>query len=109
MCEYGSTDGTLRAAAWESGMDNAVRFDNLDLLENSNGQWSLNQESVDLNTYLYKEKIYLSKMAKILEKEKLAKTFVAEANVLKKKINKAMFSQENGFYYDVAIDSKKTD
>ncbi|WP_373732371.1 MGH1-like glycoside hydrolase domain-containing protein, partial [Bacteroides heparinolyticus] len=28
MCEYGSTDGTLEAAAWESGMDNAIRFDN---------------------------------------------------------------------------------
>ncbi len=27
LCEYGSTDGTRIAAAWESGMDNAVRFD----------------------------------------------------------------------------------
>ena len=27
ICEYGSTDGTLIAACWESGMDNGVRFD----------------------------------------------------------------------------------
>ena len=27
ICEYGSTDGSLIAAMWESGMDNAVRFD----------------------------------------------------------------------------------
>ena len=27
VCEYGSTDGSLVAAKWESGMDNAVRFD----------------------------------------------------------------------------------
>lgn len=25
-CEFGAVDGTLEAAAWESGMDNAIRF-----------------------------------------------------------------------------------
>lgn len=33
MCEYGSTDGTLEAAAWESGMDNAIRFDDAKMLK----------------------------------------------------------------------------
>ena len=33
MCEYGATDGTLEAAAWESGMDNAIRFDGAVMLK----------------------------------------------------------------------------
>ena len=32
LCEYGSTDGTEIAARWESGMDNAVRFDDIKML-----------------------------------------------------------------------------
>ena len=35
ICEFGSTDGTLEAAAWESGMDNAIRFDNTKMLKNA--------------------------------------------------------------------------
>ena len=34
LCEYGSTDGTLEAAGWESGMDNAVRFDDARMMQN---------------------------------------------------------------------------
>ena len=33
LCEYGSTDGSLVAAKWESGMDNAIRFDNSKILK----------------------------------------------------------------------------
>ncbi|MGI9260613.1 MAG: MGH1-like glycoside hydrolase domain-containing protein, partial [Woeseiaceae bacterium] len=60
LAEYGSTDGTRIAAAWESGMDNAVRFDDASMLKNSDQAWSLNQESVDLNAYLYAEEIFLA-------------------------------------------------
>ena len=54
MCEYGATDGTLEAAAWESGMDNAIRFDGAVMLKNEGYEdaWSMDQESVDLNAYL---------------------------------------------------------
>lgn len=65
-CEYGSTDGTRVAAAWESGMDNAVRFDRATLIQNGKEAWSLDQESVDLNAYLLYEKLKLSKLAVIL-------------------------------------------
>ncbi len=34
LCEYGSTDGSLIAAKWESGMDNAIRFDNSKIVKN---------------------------------------------------------------------------
>lgn len=68
MCEYGSTDGTLEAAAWESGMDNAIRFDDVEMIRNANydNAWSMNQESVDLNAYLAQECTLLKKFAGIL-------------------------------------------
>lgn len=65
-CEYGSTDGTRVAAAWESGMDNAVRFDRASLIQNGKEAWSLDQESVDLNAYLLYEKLKLSELAGVL-------------------------------------------
>lgn len=68
MCEYGSTDGTLEAAAWESGMDNAIRFDNAVMLRNNGADdaWSMDQESVDLNAYLALECKLLKKFAGLL-------------------------------------------
>lgn len=68
MCEYGSTDGTLEAAAWESGMDNAIRFDDVKMLANEGygDAWSMDQESVDLNAYLAQECRLLKKFADIL-------------------------------------------
>ena len=66
MCEFGSTDGTRIAAAWESGMDNAIRFDDAVMLKNADDAWSLDQESVDLNAYLAQECKFLKKFAKIL-------------------------------------------
>lgn len=66
ICEYGATDGTLEAAKWESGMDNAIRFDDAKMLQNNSNAWSMNQESVELNAYLKMEKQYLKKFAVIL-------------------------------------------
>ncbi|RHE93167.1 MGH1-like glycoside hydrolase domain-containing protein [Bacteroides intestinalis] len=68
MCEYGATDGTLEAAAWESGMDNAIRFDNAVMLKNDGSEdaWSMDQESVDLNAYLALECKLLKKFAGLL-------------------------------------------
>lgn len=66
ICEFGSTDGTLEAAAWESGMDNAIRFDGAEMVRNGKNAWSINQESVDLNGYLALEYTLLKKFAAIL-------------------------------------------
>lgn len=63
-CEYGSADGTTVAAAWESGMDNAVRFDRTGMLDNGKGGWSFDQESVDLNAFLAVEYTLLKQLAK---------------------------------------------
>jgi len=70
LCEYGSTDGSLVAAKWESGMDNAIRFDNSKIVKNGEGAYSIDQESVDLNAYLYAEKLNLATLASVLQKKK---------------------------------------
>lgn len=66
ICEFGSADGTIEAAKWESGMDNAVRFDQSQMVKNNENAWSFDQESVDLNAYLQYEHRLLKKMAAIL-------------------------------------------
>ncbi|MCF2640786.1 hypothetical protein I6E31_12550, partial [Fusobacterium varium] len=85
VAEYGgmvhrfnnSPEEIILAAAWESGMDNAVRFDvegygkddiGVKVFENKDKNsklvgYSINQESVDLNSFLYAEKIDLAQMA----------------------------------------------
>jgi glucosidase len=106
LCEYGGTDHELVSAMWESGMDDAVRFDNAVMLKNNDRAWSINQESVDLNSYLYAEKQYLSKIANVLFNKEDANKFLSEANKLKTLINQKMFDEKNGFYYDINVTDK---
>lgn len=103
LAEYGSTDGTRIAAAWESGMDNAVRFDGAVMLKNGEGAWSLNQESVDLNAYLYKEKLDLAEMAGVLGKTQDQQAWLKEAEVLKVAIDGRMFDKTRGYFFDARI------
>jgi putative isomerase len=98
LCEFGSTDGTLTAAKWESGMDNAIRFDGAHIVEGSN--YSINSESVDLNSYLAKEKEYLFKMAQVLDLPD-ALHWRDEANVLKERIRSTFFDSELGYFFDI--------
>jgi putative isomerase len=106
ICEYGCTDGSLVAAKWESGMDNAVRFDGSEILQNSETAWSLNQESVDLNAYLYLEKNYLAQIAHQLGLAEQADNFEQESSKLKSQIQNQFFDKESGWFYDTTIDGK---
>lgn len=105
LAEYGSTDGTRIAAAWESGMDNAVRFDEARMLRNGEHAWSLNQESVDLNSFLYLEKLRLADIAQALGEPEEARRWRAEARALRDQVRKRMFNRDDGYFYDIAIDS----
>jgi putative isomerase len=105
LCEFGSTDGTRQAAAWESGMDNAVRYDKAIMLKNNDKAWSLDQESVDLNSFLYLEKLVLADMCKLLNVSG-SKGLEREAVQLKKTINQLMYDRKTGYYYDVKIADK---
>lgn len=104
LCEYGSTDGTIIAARWESGMDNAVRFDDTEMLANGPGAWSMDQESVDLNAYLYREKMALAVMAEAVGEPGEAARWREDAAALKSRIRKEMFDERSGWFYDIAID-----
>jgi len=106
LCEYGSTDGTLVAAKWESGMDNAVRFDHSKILKISESAYSLDQESVDLNAYLYAEKLYLSALALKIELQDDSEQYLKEAAMLKLKIQSQFYDDEDGWFYDTSLDGK---
>lgn len=95
-CEFGSTDGTTVAAAWESGMDNAIRFDRAQMLQNHPDAWSFNQESVDLNCFLALENRLLQKFAEIL-----GVPFELKENAGNPE--DYFFDAEDGFFYDRRI------
>ena len=104
ICEYGSADGTLVAAAWESGMDNGVRFDETEMLRNEpDNAWSMNQENICLNSFLYAEKGYLARMAAMIGKPELADRLNREAEVIRAYVQNKMFDPETGFFYDVRL------
>lgn len=98
MCEYGSTDGTIEAAAWESGMDNAIRFDDAQMLKNPGYEdaWSFDQESVDLNAYLALECKLLKKFASLLE-------VAFDAPDYREKVADYFFDPEMDFFFDKRI------
>ncbi|EGT3599751.1 LPXTG cell wall anchor domain-containing protein [Clostridium perfringens] len=125
IAEYGgmvhpannSEDEIILAAAWESGMDNATRFDKegfgsddvgVHVFENkdNNGNtvgYSINQESVDLNSYLYAEKGFLKSMADILGKTEDSQKYEVETKNVGEYIRNNMFDKETGFFYDLQI------
>ncbi len=103
LVEYGSTDGTRIAAAWESGMDNAVRFDSAAMLKNGDGAWSMDQESVDLNAYLYKEKLDLARIAAVLGKTRDHAMWLEEAAAMKAPIQARMFDKARGYFFDARL------
>lgn len=106
LCEYGSTDGSLIAAKWESGMDNAIRFDNSKIVKNGESAYSIDQESVDLNAYLYAEKLYLAKLASVLNKNEDADQYKKSAETLKTTIQTQFYDTEDGWFYDTTLDGK---
>lgn len=106
----------IEAAAWENGMDDATRFDQeghgdddigVKVFENKqDGKavgYSLNQESVDLNSYLYAEKAFLYSIAKELGKTSDATKFEKDAKYIKEYIQKNMYDEKTGSFYDLQI------
>ena len=100
ICEYGASDGTLEAAAWESGMDNAIRFDDTKMLQNgSEDAWSMDQESVDLNAYIANECKYLKKFAEILGEKFDAPDHTSELAAY-------FYDPERKFFFDRTLEGK---
>ncbi|PKG86239.1 alpha-glucosidase [Colwellia sp. 75C3] len=62
--------------------------------------FSINQESVELNTYLAHEKTLLANMAELLQQKQIAASYRQAAKDLSKRINQCFFDEESGFFYD---------
>jgi putative isomerase len=107
LCEYGSSDGSLVAAKWESGMDNAIRFDESAIIKIDESNYAFNQESVDLNSYLFFEKLFIVKMANLLADKQTADKYLIEASQLKELIETKMYDSKTGYYYDINIETEK--
>ncbi|NDV59010.1 trehalase family glycosidase [Bacteroides sp. 519] len=93
ICEFGSVDGTAEAAAWESGMDNAIRFDNAKMVKNADDAWSFDQESVDLNAYLAYEYKLLKKFAGLINQPFAEPDYTAN-------VAEYFFDSTTGFFFD---------
>lgn len=107
LAEYGSTDGTLKAAKWESGMDDDARFDHAMMLQNGKHAWSMDQESVDLNAYLYRDALDLATVAGILGEGAQQATWQQRAAAMKAKLDARFFDQARGYFFDVRIPDGK--
>ncbi len=105
FCEYGSTDGTLIAAKWESGMDNAIRFDDSQMLQNSKNAWSMNQESVDLNAYLIAEKKFLANLYEANGNRQKADDYRKDAGNLINKFTEMFWSESHKWFFDRKLDT----
>jgi putative isomerase len=99
ICEYGCTNGLVKNGRFESGMDNSIRFDSAAIVQNGPTAWSLTQESVDLNAFLYLENKLLKTMADIV---KMPYDFAFDA----KKMDDYFFDKQKGYYYDKKVDGK---
>lgn len=104
LCEYGSTDGTRIAAAWESGMDNAVRFDGAQMQKNGPSAWSMDRESVDLNAYLVVDKRMLAELLRATGQRPLAERLEAEADALAERIRERFWDPQMGWFRDRTLD-----
>lgn len=79
--------------------------------KNPQGQlisFTINQESVELNTYLADEKRLFSKIANELGNNVLAAQYHNAAKKLNQRINQCFFDENSGFYYDRQITAKPT-
>lgn len=76
---------------------------------NSKGKllgFSIDQESVELNAYLVKEKKILADMAALLGKSAIRESLLKDIDTLSQLINECFFDQKTGFYYDLQITDK---
>ncbi|MER5884048.1 trehalase family glycosidase [Streptomyces sp. NPDC001941] len=121
LAEYGATvdpandspEERRLAAAWESGMDNAPRFDaalGTSVVENRSADgtllgWSLDQESVDLNSYLALDQGYLARIADALGKPREARGWRAKSAATAERVRRTMFDPATGWFHDTALAS----
>ncbi|MFJ9692349.1 MGH1-like glycoside hydrolase domain-containing protein [Kitasatospora sp. NPDC101183] len=119
LCQYGATvdpanatpEDCRQAAAWESGMDNAPRFDaalgcavvaNTDAAGHTVG-WSLTQRSVDLNAHLAADHRHLALIAAELGDRATAARLRATAERIDTAVRDTMYDPATGWFHDTDL------
>ena len=112
--DFNNENSIIEAAAWESGMDNAPRFD----WDRAKVQkvfkdkvligYVIDQISVDLNSFNYLDFVSLKEIAKILDKNKDVDKYENAAQKVNEFVNEYMYNEETKFYYDIkSFDKRK--
>ncbi|MFJ2895020.1 MGH1-like glycoside hydrolase domain-containing protein [Streptomyces sp. NPDC087218] len=121
LAEYGATVDAANdspeqqrlAAAWESGMDNAPRFDaalGTGVVANRAADGtllghSLTQESVDLNAYLAADQGYLARIAGTLGRTADAERWKRRSAATSAAVRTTMYDPADGWFHDTALDT----
>ncbi|MER5495907.1 trehalase family glycosidase [Streptomyces sp. NPDC002561] len=121
LAEYGATVDAANdspeqqrlAAAWESGMDNAPRFDaalGTGVVANRAADGtllghSLTQESVDLNAYLAADQGYLARIAGTLGRTADAERWKRRSAATSAAVRTTMYDPADGWFHDIALDT----
>ncbi|QCX74290.1 Glucosidase YgjK precursor [Streptomyces sp. YIM 121038] len=119
LAEYGATvdpandsaEERRLAAAWESGMDNAPRFDaalgtSVVANQNASGRvtgYSLTQESVDLNAYLAADQTHLAAIAREVGDKAGERHWRARARATHQAVRERMYDPTSGWFYDTDL------
>ncbi|MGA4843913.1 MGH1-like glycoside hydrolase domain-containing protein [Streptomyces sp. G45] len=123
LAEYGATvdpandsaEQRRLAAAWESGMDNAPRFDaalGTSVVANRDASgtvigYSLTQESVDLNAYLAADQDHLASIARALGDRAGERHWRSRARATHRAVRERMYDPGDGWFHDTDLDSGK--
>ncbi|MFJ8952953.1 MGH1-like glycoside hydrolase domain-containing protein [Streptomyces sp. NPDC102381] len=119
LAEYGatvdpandSTEERRLAAAWESGLDNAPRFDaklGTSVVANRAADgtllgYSLDQESVDLNAYLAQDQAYLARIADAIGRPGEAAKWRKKADATNAAVRAKFYDPADGWFHDIAL------
>jgi putative isomerase len=119
LAEYGATvdpandspEERRLAAAWESGRDTAPRFDaarGTKTVANRAADgtllgYSLDQESVDLNSYLAADQGYLARIAGVLGRGADARHWKQRSTATATAVRTTMYDAADGWFHDTAL------
>ena len=90
-----NTQSDVNCRCDESGMDNSPRFDTQERLF-----------AIDFSCFMANETRYMQKIANIIGYTSEAEYFKNWHNAIKADINETLWCDDDGFYYDVAIEKK---
>lgn len=95
LLEWATEPDNVLSKCGESGLDNSPRFD-----------FDKDIDAIDFSTFLAHDADCLSKIYKVLDNTDKCKKWAKVADTLKETINKLLWSEKDGVYYDRLFDGK---